>query len=107
MAALAAGRPDRLPTREQARQIALSPRDRQRAQPLLHNIIVGDAATVARRVRAVAAAAQADEVMLTTFLPNQADRLRTVEQLARAWGLPRAGPAAIRRHLLPPDEGWC
>jgi len=87
MAALAAGRPGKMPTLEEAQRIELSPLDLQRAQPLLQNVIVGDAATVAGRMRELAGESQADEIMVTTFLPNQADRLRTVEQLARVWGL--------------------
>jgi len=38
-------------------------------------------------MRELAEESQADEIMVTTFLPNQADRLRAVEQLARVWGL--------------------
>ncbi|ACZ40262.1 LLM class flavin-dependent oxidoreductase [Sphaerobacter thermophilus] len=87
MAALAAGRPSRMPTFEEAQRIELSPLDLQRAQPLLQNVIFGDAETVAGRMRELAEESQADEIMVTTFLPNQADRLRAVEQLARVWGL--------------------
>ena len=46
---------------------------------------------LARRGRRIALsgilATQADEVMLTTFLPNQTDRMRTVTDMAAAWGL--------------------
>lgn len=87
LAALAAGRPYRLPTLEEAQRTELAPVDRQRARAMLQNQVIGDANSVAERVRTMAREAQADEVMLTTMLPNQQDRLRTVEQFARAWGL--------------------
>lgn len=87
MAALAAGRPYQMLTREEARAVELSDVDRQRASTMLRNIIAGDAETVAARVRELANETQADEVMITTFVPNQADRLRAVEQMASVWGL--------------------
>ena len=87
MAALAAGRPYQLPTLDEARRIELPALDRERARPMLQNVIAGDAAAVAARVRELAEQCQADEVMLTTFLPNQRDRLRVVEQVADAWSL--------------------
>lgn len=86
LAALAAGRPYQMPSLEQAREIELSDIDLQRAQPLLHNIVAGDAATVVERVRDLAEQCQADEVMLTTSLPNPRDRTRTLEQFAAEWG---------------------
>lgn len=86
LAALAAGRPYQVPSLEQAREMELSDIDLQRAQPLLQNIIAGDAATVVERVRDLAEQCQADEVMLTTSLPNPRDRTRTLEQFAAEWG---------------------
>jgi luciferase family oxidoreductase group 1 len=87
MAALAAGRPYQMPTLEEARKVELSPLDLERAGSMLRNVIMGDAATVAARVQQFAAETQADEVMLTTFLPNPADRVRAVTNMAEAWGL--------------------
>jgi alkanesulfonate monooxygenase SsuD/methylene tetrahydromethanopterin reductase-like flavin-dependent oxidoreductase (luciferase family) len=79
----------RMPKLADAKTVQLSPLDLERAQSMLRNIIVGDAATVAERVREFAEEAQADEVMITTFLPNQADRVRSVTSLAGAWGIAR------------------
>jgi luciferase family oxidoreductase group 1 len=87
MAALAAGRPRQAPTLEEALATTLTDEDRQRALPMLGNVISGDAATVVERVRAFAEDARADEVMITTFLPNIRDRRRAVEGIASAWGL--------------------
>ena len=87
MAALAAGRPMQMPTLEEAKKVELLPLDLERAQSMLRNVIIGAAATVAARVHEFAEQAQADEVMLTTFLPNQTDRIRAVTNIADAWGL--------------------
>jgi luciferase family oxidoreductase group 1 len=88
MAALAAGRPYQLPTLEEALRTELPPLDRERAQSMLQNVIAGDPAYVAERLRDFTEQTQTDELMLTTFLPNQRDRLRVVERMADAWGLP-------------------
>jgi luciferase family oxidoreductase group 1 len=87
MASLAAGRPYQMPTLEEALRTELSPLDRERARTMLQNVIVGDPPTVAARVRDFARETQADEVMLTTSLPNLRDRLRTLERMAEVWGL--------------------
>jgi len=89
-AALAAGRPYQPPTLEEAQRTVLSPIDQQRAQERLNNLLIGDAAQVAERMHDLAERSQADEVMFTTSLPNLTDRLRAVEGIAQAWGLPAA-----------------
>ncbi len=83
--ALVAGRPYRMPTLEEARETEINPFDLQRAQGFLGNWFVGTADTVAAGVRELADASQADEVMITTALPNGEDRLRTVRSFAEAW----------------------
>ena len=50
--------------------------------------IVGDAGEVHRRILDMAEQSTADEVMVTTFLPERADRQRMVLKLADAFGLP-------------------
>lgn len=56
---------------------------------------------MAREVRALAEEAEADEVMITTPLPNQRDRLRTVEGFAQEWGLHKpAQKVAVERSSL-------
>jgi luciferase family oxidoreductase group 1 len=89
---LVAGRPYQMPTLEEALATELDPADLQRAQGFLGNWFVGTAESVAAEVRALAEASAADEVMITTALPNQADRLRTLRGFAAAW--PRVGAAA-------------
>ena len=86
MAALAAGRPMQMPTLADAEKVELSPIDLERAQSMLRNVFVGDAETVAARVQEFADQTQADEVMVTTFLPNRDDRIRAVTNLASGPG---------------------
>jgi alkanesulfonate monooxygenase SsuD/methylene tetrahydromethanopterin reductase-like flavin-dependent oxidoreductase (luciferase family) len=58
---------------------------------------VGDTAAVHRQVRDLADQSQADEVMITTFLPEADDRRRMIAEMARVFEL-REGwsPAATR-----------
>ncbi|MFN8541298.1 MAG: hypothetical protein U0232_27955 [Thermomicrobiales bacterium] len=69
--------------------------------PMPLNYIAGDAAEVRRQVEAFADEAGADEIMLTTMLPNRADRERTLTHLAREFGLEARDVAA--RELVPAD----
>lgn len=89
-AALASGRPYQPPTLAEAQRTVLSPIEQHHAQERLNNLLIGDAASVAAQMHDLAERCQADEVMFTTSLPNLEDRLRAVNSLAKAWGLPAA-----------------
>jgi alkanesulfonate monooxygenase SsuD/methylene tetrahydromethanopterin reductase-like flavin-dependent oxidoreductase (luciferase family) len=82
---LVSGRPYQMPTVEEAKAIQPDSMELQRAQGFLGNWFVGTAEKVAEDVRSLADASNADEVMITTALPNQADRLRTARGFAEAW----------------------
>ena len=82
---LVAGRPYQMPTIEEAREIEIDPVDLQRAQGFLGNWFVGTAESVVEEVRDLAEASQADEVMITTALPNQVNRLQTIQGFANEW----------------------
>jgi luciferase family oxidoreductase group 1 len=88
---LVAGRPYQMPTLEEAQGVEIDPLDLARAQGFLGNWYAGSAESVAAEVRQLAEAAGADEVMITTALPSQADRLRTIRGFAEAWGRVEAG----------------
>jgi luciferase family oxidoreductase group 1 len=88
-AALMSGRPYQMPTHEEARNIVLSPMDQERARSRRSSVIVGTAESVAQQIRERVEQTQADEVMITTSLPNQTDRLRAVRNIAEAGGLQR------------------
>jgi alkanesulfonate monooxygenase SsuD/methylene tetrahydromethanopterin reductase-like flavin-dependent oxidoreductase (luciferase family) len=58
---------------------------------------VGDIQEVHRQVRDLADQSQADEVMVTTFLPEPDDRRRMIADMARVFELPAGwSPAAAR-----------
>ena len=82
---LVAGRPYMMPTLEEALATEIDPVDLARAQGFLGNWFVGTAESVAREVGELARQAEADEVMITTALPNQVDRLRTIRGFAEVW----------------------
>ncbi|MBA2451882.1 MAG: LLM class flavin-dependent oxidoreductase [Chloroflexia bacterium] len=84
---LIAGEPYQMPTHTQARETTLSPIALERLKQRPSSAIYGDAKAVTDQVREFAADCQADEVMITTSLPNQEDRLRVVTQIAEEWGL--------------------
>jgi luciferase family oxidoreductase group 1 len=83
--ALVAGRPYMMPTLEEALETRIDPVELARAEGFLGNWFVGTAESVAAEVRELASASEADEVMITTALPNQADRLRAIRGFAEAW----------------------
>jgi alkanesulfonate monooxygenase SsuD/methylene tetrahydromethanopterin reductase-like flavin-dependent oxidoreductase (luciferase family) len=58
---------------------------------------VGDATEVHQQVRDLADQSQADEVMVTTFLPEPDDRRWMIAEMARVFELPEGlSPAATR-----------
>jgi alkanesulfonate monooxygenase SsuD/methylene tetrahydromethanopterin reductase-like flavin-dependent oxidoreductase (luciferase family) len=58
---------------------------------------VGDAAEVHRQVRDLADQSQADEVMVTTFLPEPDDRRRMTAEMARVFELREGWSPATTR----------
>lgn len=87
MAKLVTGKPFQMPTQAQANAYEFSPAEIQRLGTMMPSAFVGTAEVVTEKVRLFAAECQADEVMITTMLPNQVDRRRVVEQMASHWGL--------------------
>jgi len=61
--------------------------DRQRIAQQRTRLIVGGIDSVARRLRALIEATQADELMMTTMVYDHAARRRSYELLAKAFGL--------------------
>lgn len=95
LASLGSGKPERLPTIEEARARELTPLEIEQSRRMYEHLVIGDGATVAARLRELAAETQADEVMLTTFLPSQPDRLRMATAVAAAWRLAPSTPSAV------------
>ncbi|MCC6982633.1 MAG: LLM class flavin-dependent oxidoreductase, partial [Bauldia sp.] len=86
------------PTLEEAKQYRFSEAERQMIAAMPMRSFVGDAEEVHRQVSDLAEQTRADEVMVTTFLPEPADRWRMVSEMARVFDLPSgwspAEPAA-------------
>ena len=85
------------PTLEEAKSHQFTAAERQMIDSMPMRSFVGDAAEVHRQVRDLADQSQADEVMVTTFLPEPDDRRRMIAEMARVFEL-QAGwsPAASR-----------
>lgn len=98
---LRTGQLGQYPTLEEARDYPWTPQERAFLASMPINYIAGEAAEVRRQVEAFADEAGADEIMLTTMLPNRVDRERTLTHLAREFGLAARETAA--RELVPAD----
>jgi alkanesulfonate monooxygenase SsuD/methylene tetrahydromethanopterin reductase-like flavin-dependent oxidoreductase (luciferase family) len=70
-----------------ARLPELQPAEAELVQDRLDTRFVGDPAQVAEGLRTLQRATGANELLVTTITHDQADRIRSQELLARAWGL--------------------
>jgi alkanesulfonate monooxygenase SsuD/methylene tetrahydromethanopterin reductase-like flavin-dependent oxidoreductase (luciferase family) len=88
------------PTLEEARRYPFTAAERQMIASMPMRSFVGDADEVHRQVRDLADQSQADEVMVTTFLPEPDDRRRMIAEMARVFEL-QAGwsPATAREPI--------
>lgn len=84
---LRTGRMGQYPTLAEAQAYDWSPAERALLEAMPLNSLVGDAASVRRQIDDFAARTAADEVMITTTLPNLTDRARTLRGLAKEYGL--------------------
>lgn len=76
-----------IPTPEEARAYPYTPQERATARGYRSLLFVGSPATVREQIEAVAAESGADEVMVTTTIHSHAERMRSYELLAEAFGL--------------------
>ncbi|MFT4038504.1 MAG: LLM class flavin-dependent oxidoreductase [Thermomicrobiales bacterium] len=89
------------PTTADARAYEFSALERQMISAMPMRAFIGDAEDVYRQVSELADRTQADEVMITTFLPEPEDRRRVITEMARmvaqheGWSL-AAEPAISR-----------
>ncbi|WP_222265590.1 LLM class flavin-dependent oxidoreductase [Modestobacter marinus] len=68
--------------------------ERAAAEAMPSNALIGDPGSVVARLRRLAADTGADELMVTASTHGVAERLRSLELVAAAWGLPAAERAA-------------
>lgn len=84
---LRSGQLGKYPTLEEAQRYQFSAAERQMINSMPMRSFVGTAEEVHQQVADLAERAQADEIMLTTFLPEPADRRRMVREMARVFDL--------------------
>ena len=84
---LRTGRLGQYPTLDEALSYDWSPAERALLDSMPLSSLVGDAASVRRQIDDFAERTGADEVMITTTLPNFTDRARALTGLAREYGL--------------------
>jgi luciferase family oxidoreductase group 1 len=87
---LRTGQPSILLPPDEALAYEFSPVEQSVADSLRDRHIVGAPETVVPRIRELAARTEADEVMVTTFTYGHAERVRSYELLAEAFGLAHA-----------------
>jgi luciferase family oxidoreductase group 1 len=75
------------PTLEEALAYRFTPQEELLIESMPLNTVVGTAKQVHDRLQTLAAEAQVDELMVTTLLPEPADRERMITHLAMAFGL--------------------
>jgi len=83
------------PTLEEAKRYAFTAAERQMIAAMPMRSFVGDAPEVYRQVEELADRTQADEVMVTTFLPEPDDRRRMIEEMARAFDVQEGWSPAV------------
>ncbi len=85
-ARLRTGRPARLLNDAEARSYVFSPAEAAAVEGIRAAQIIGTPDAVRARVESLVALTQADEVMVTTFAADHAERMRSFERVARAFG---------------------
>jgi luciferase family oxidoreductase group 1 len=88
---LRTGRRGRYPTLEEARSYQFSATERAMLAQMPLNYLVGTAQEVREQIEDMLDASEADEVMLTSMLPEAADRMRIITSMAREFGLTERG----------------
>ncbi|HEU4452720.1 MAG TPA: LLM class flavin-dependent oxidoreductase [Longimicrobium sp.] len=78
---------DSIPSPEEALAYPFTPREREIAAGYRSLMFVGGPETVRRQIEQVAAESGADEVMITSNIHSHAERMRSYELLAEAFGL--------------------
>lgn len=86
---LRSGKLGRYPTLEEARNYAFTDQERAMIAAMPINYFAGDAEQIHAAIMNLMNASGADELMITTMLPDPVDRRRTLNHLAGAFGLER------------------
>jgi luciferase family oxidoreductase group 1 len=84
------GRPTQLPAPEDAATYTFTPLERELVKTWTAPLVCGDPQTVREQLLTLAAATEADELMITTMVHGHDDRMRSYELVAEAFDLPCA-----------------
>jgi len=84
---LRSGRPDVYPTPEEAAEYRYTPCEREMAKDRMSSQVVGDPTTVRKGLEQLLEQTGADELMVTTMVHGQADRIESYRLLAREFSL--------------------
>ncbi|MEV8632090.1 LLM class flavin-dependent oxidoreductase [Streptosporangium sp. NPDC051023] len=87
MLRLRRGAPQPIPTPEEAEAYPYSGLEEGFVQEYLSNVVLGDPAEVREGLDALRKRTEADELMITTLVHDPADRIRSYELVAQAYGL--------------------
>jgi luciferase family oxidoreductase group 1 len=87
VARLASGERKPFPSVEEAAAYRFQPGDEPAIQRFTRGAIVGDEATVKAGLDDLVERTKADEIMISTMIPDLADRIASYEGIARAWGI--------------------
>lgn len=99
---LRSGQLGKYPTLDDARNYHFSAAERQMIEAMPMRSIVGDPEEVHRQIVDLADRSLADEVMITTFLPEAIDRKRTIVEMARVFALEEGwSPAHVAESIAP------
>jgi luciferase family oxidoreductase group 1 len=93
---LRSGRPGPLPTPQEAAEYQFTPSEHRIVQSRRASQVLGGPESVRRQLEDLLTSTGADELMLTTMVFDQADRLRSYQRVAELAGLPkRTVPAEV------------
>lgn len=73
------------PSIEEARQVEIPPQAMMQVQSMLGNQLIGTPEAVATELKAFADETQADEVMITSWIPDEANRALALRGIMAAW----------------------
>jgi luciferase family oxidoreductase group 1 len=93
-ARLRSGRPSKFPTPEEAAEHDFSPKEESAVKTVSGSAVIGGPGKVKAGLEELAERTGADELMLTTMVHAQEDRLRSYELVAEATGLAAREPTA-------------
>jgi alkanesulfonate monooxygenase SsuD/methylene tetrahydromethanopterin reductase-like flavin-dependent oxidoreductase (luciferase family) len=97
------GKPVQMPSPEEAALHEFTPMEREIVRSWHGPLVLGDPTEVRAKLEDLVDRYRVDELMLTTMVHGQADRLRSYELVAEAWGL-RPAPSPDAQTDSQPEE---